>query len=362
MGNETINSTTTAAVDMGRALGIPANISLWVVAPAVFLVWVLVFSLLKKITFAVVKKFAAGTKTQIDDILFDALDFPLQLMIYATGILVVKNFVPVSGEVVDKYLMAGFKVVGILAGVLFIEKFLRGLVTLYAEKVEILKTAGGIVQGVIRVVIMGLGALVVLDSMGVSITPIIASLGIGSLAVALALQPTLENFFSGIQLIADKPIQIGQFIRLESGEEGMVQRIGWRSTWICLPNNNTVVIPNKLLVNSRVTNFFYPDSELAVAVAVSAHYSADLEKVEKITLEVAREVQKSVTGAVPGVDPALRFVGFGDSGINFNVVLRARDFPSAAMVKHEFIKRLHRRYAAEGIVIPYPTRVVIKEN
>ena len=142
----------------------------------------------------------------------------------------------------------------------------------------------------------------------------------------------------------------------------MVQRIGWRSTWICLPNNNTIVIPNKLLVNSRVTNFFYPNAELAVPVAVSAHYSSDLEKVEKVTLEVARDVQKSVAGSVPGVEPVLRYQGFGDSGVNFNVVLRARDFSSTAMVKHEFIKRLHRRYAQEGIVIPYPTRVVIKEN
>jgi small-conductance mechanosensitive channel len=97
-------------------------------------------------------------------------------------------------------------------------------------------------------------------------------------------------------------------------------------------------------------------------VPVSAHYNADLERVERVALEVAREVQKSVAGAVPGVDPVLRYMGFGESGINFNVVLRAQDFPSAALVKHEFIKRLHRRYAAEGIVIPYPTRVVIKEN
>jgi small-conductance mechanosensitive channel len=362
MGSEMVNSTTTAAADLGVALGIPASISLWVIVPAVFVLWVLVLSLIKKITFVIVRKFAARTKTHLDDIFFDALDLPLQLMIYATGILVVKNFIPVNGAVIDQYLLAGFKITGIIAGVLFIEKFLSGLVALYAQKVEILKTAGGIAQGVIRVVVMGLGGLVVLDSMGISITPIIASLGIGSLAVALALQPTLENFFSGIQLIADKPIQIGQFIKLDTGEEGTVTRIGWRSTWICLPNNNTVVIPNKLLVNSRVTNFFYPDAELAVTVAVGAHYSSDLEKVEKVTLEVARAVQKSVVGAVPGADPVLRYQGFGDSSVNFNVILRAADFSSAVLLKHEFIKRLHRRYAEEGIIIPYPTRVVIKEN
>ncbi len=362
MGSETMNSTTTAAAEFGHMLGISVNVSPWIMIPAAFVAWVLIFSLIKKLAFVIAKKFAAKTETQVDDILFDALDLPLQLMIYATGILVVQNFIPKGGLDITKYLLGGFKTVGIIAAVLFIDKFLRGLVTLYARKVEILKTSGGIVQGVIRVVIVGLGILVLLDSMGVSITPIIASLGIGSLAVALALQPTLENFFSGIQLIADKPIQIGHFIRLESGEEGRVEKIGWRSTWICLPNNNTIVIPNKLLVNSRVTNFFYTVSELAVPVSVSAQYMTDLTKVEAVTLEVAWDVQKSVDGAVPGIEPLLRYQGFGESGINFTVVLRAKDFSSTALVKHEFIRRLHQRYLKEGIVIPYPTRVFIKQN
>ena len=362
MGSEIVNSTTVAAVNLEHALGIAVHIPLWIIVPAVFLAWVLTLSIIKKLAFVIAKQFAAKTETKIDDVLFDALDFPLQLMIYATGILVVQNFIPKGDVDISRHLMAGFKVVGILAGVLFIDKFLRGLVTLYAEKVEILKTSGGIVQGFIRIVIMGLGTLVVLDSMGVSITPIIASLGIGSLAVALALQPTLENFFSGIQLVTDKPVQVGHYIRLESGEEGMVQKIGWRSTWICLPNNNTIVIPNKLLVNSRVTNFFYPNTELAVPVNVTAAYGADIEKLEKVTLDVGRDVQKTVAGAVPGIEPVLRYQGFGDSGINFTVVLRGKDFQSTALVKHEFIRRLHLRYRQEGIVIPYPTRVVIKDN
>ncbi len=360
MGSEMVNSTTTAAAVLGSALGVPAGISLWVIVPAVFVLWVLVFSLLKKITFVIVRKFAARTKTHLDDIFFDALDLPLQLMIYATGILVVKNFVAPDGAGIDQYLLAGFKVTGIIAGVFFIEKFLRGLVALYAQKVEILKTAGGIAQGVIRVVVMGLGGLVVLDSMGISITPIIASLGIGSLAVALALQPTLENFFSGIQLIADKPIQVGQFIRLESGEEGTVTRIGWRSTWVCQPNNNTVIIPNKLLVSSRVMNFFYPDREMAVIVGVGVHYASDLEKVERVAVDVGRQVMKECPGGVGSFEPFIRYHTLADSSINFNVILRAVDWPSTHLVKHEYIKRLQKRFSAEGIIIPYPMRTIVQ--
>ncbi len=348
--------------DMEKTLGLHVHVSPWLSVPAVFVVWVLIFSAAKKITFAIAKQLASKTKTQLDDSLFDALDFPLQLMIYATGILAVLPLVPKGDVDIIKYFLIGFKAVGIFAIALFADKFLRGLVTFYAEKIDILHVSGGVVRGVIRAVVMGLGVLVILDSIGVSITPIIASLGLGSLAVALALQPTLENFFSGVQLLIDKPVQIGQFIRLESGEEGKVERIGWRSTWICLGNNNTVVIPNKLLVNSRVTNFFYPDTEIAVTVTVGVHYGSDLDKVEKVALEVAREVQQEVPGAVPSAEPVVRYHTFGDFSVNFNMFLRSRDFLSVPVLKHEFIKRLHKRFAREGISIPYPTRTIIQEK
>ena len=338
------------------------HLPLWLGLPLLFAGWVLVVSIIKNIAFYVAAKIAARTATRVDNVLLAALDLPLRLMIYATGAVLVLHFMPAGEPDIAKYILGGFKVVSILALVLFLDRFLRGLVDVYAQKVDILRTSSGIVNGVIRVVVFVLGALVALDSFGISITPFIASLGIGSLAVALALQPTLENFFAGIQLLSDKPVQFGQFIRLESGEEGTVSRIGWRSTWICQPNNTTVVIPNKLLVNSRVTNFFYPDAQLAVSVVVPVHYAADLQKVEQVTLEVARDVHKNVPGGVAAVEPVLRYQSFGDAGIQLNVVLRASDFSSGALLKHEFIKRLHRRYAAEGIVLPYVTQAFINEK
>jgi small-conductance mechanosensitive channel len=336
----------------------------WIVIPLIFLCWVLVLATAKKIVFVIIRKLAAKTENQIDDLVLEALDFPLQLIVYASGVLVVQNFIPktAGGEDVLKYLLDGFKVVVIIAGVMFVDRFLRGLIRLYAQKVDILRTSGNFAQGIVRIVIIGLAALILLDTFGVSITPIIASLGIGSLAVALALQPTLENFFSGIQLVADKPIQIGQFVKLESGEEGYVEKIGWRSTWIRMTGNNMVIVPNKVLVNARLTNYDYPDKENAVLVPVGVHYSSDLEKVERATIEVAREVMKQVAGGVPSYEPLVRFHTFADSSVNFTVVMRAREYGDSHLIKHEFVKRLHKRYAQEGICIPYPIRAVNYEQ
>ena len=340
-----------------------SNVNPWLLLPLVFLVWVLVLGTVKKIVFAIVNKITSKTANKVDDLLLEALDLPVQLLVYASGVLVAHNLIPKEAGVnFMQALLVGFKIVAIIAVILFIDKFIRGLIVLYAEKIDILRTSGGFAQGFVRIAIFILGGLILLDSCGISVTPIIASLGIGSLAVALALQPTLENFFSGIQLIADKPIQPGQSIRLESGEEGQVMKIGWRSTWICQPNNNTVIIPNKLLVNSRVTNFFYPNPEVVVSVPVGVHYNSDLDKVERVTLEVAREVMKDVDGGIKAFEPVLRFNNLGDFSIQLNVVLRAKDLGASHFVKHEFIKRLTKRYAREGIVIPFPTQTVVQEK
>ena len=339
------------------------HIDAWLAVPLVFLVWTVTLAAFKKVLFAIVKKLTEKTETRLDDILIDALDFPIQLIVYASGILVVQNMIPkVPGIDLLKYLLYVFKIVFIIAVIIFSDKLLRGLITDAGDRVEILKSSGNFVRGFVRALVFGLGALILLDTFGVSITPIIASLGIGSLAVALALQPTLENFFSGIQLIIDKPIQVGQMIKLESGEEGVVQQIGWRSTWITMGNNNTIVLPNKMLVNSRVTNYFFPNPEIAVAVAVAVHFASDIDKVERVSLETAREVQQGVEGAVRGAEPVFRFQALADSGITATVVLRARDFSGSHLVRHEFIRRLHKRYDAEGIVIPFPTRTIISGN
>lgn len=251
-----------------------------------------------------------------------------------------------------------FKAIAIFAVIIFLDRLFRRLIKTYSDKMPILRNSGGVVSGVVRAVVIGLGVLILLDSFGISITPILASLGIGSLAVALALQPTLENFFSGIQIIIDKPVALGQFIKLESGEEGYVEKIGWRSTWIRMLPNNIVVLPNKLLVNSRVLNYYYPDMEMAVLVQMGVHYNSDLEQVERITVEVAKDVLKTVKGGVPEFEPFIRYHTFNDFSIDFTVILRAKEFVDGYLLKHEFIKRLHKRYDKEGIVIPYPIRTL----
>jgi len=334
-------------------LKIPA----WLYIPALYFIWVSALLLIKKVIYVRIEKFAEKTQTRIDDIFLSSLNLPLVLLIFVSGGFLISKFTLIETPFIRGFNMA-FKATAIVALILFLDKLLRNLIENYASKIEIIKTSKGITQGIVRLVVFSLGLLILLDSFGVSITPVLASLGVGSLAVALALQPTLENFFAGIQIIIDKPIKVGHFVKLDSGEEGYVEKIGWRSTWVRMLPNNVVVIPNKLLINSKVLNYYYPQQELAVLVQVGVHYESDLEKVEKVTIEVAEEVMKEVEGGIPEFKPFIRYHTFNDFSIDFTVILRAREFVDNYLIKHEFIKRLHKRYKEEGIVIPYPISAV----
>lgn len=211
---------------------------------------------------------------------------------------------------------------------------------------------------VTKIVMIAVGGMLILDNLGISLTPILTTLGIGSLAVAIGLQDTLGNFFAGLYIKVDRPIEIGHYIRIQSGEEGYVERIGWRSTRIRMLPNNMVVVPNNKLVQDNIMNYHLPDRELAVIVPVGVAYGSDLEKVERVTLEVAKEVMQSVSGGVGGAEPLIRYGAFGQSSIDFTAVLRAREFADGILLKHEFIKRLKARYENEGIVIPFPARTI----
>ena len=248
-------------------------------------------------------------------------------------------------------------VVGLLIGIVLATKgallALRTAETRYG-----LFNIRGPLEVLTKIVMVAVGAMLLLDNLGISLTPILTTLGIGSLAVAIGLQDTLGNFFAGLYLKVDRPVDIGHYIKLQSGEEGYVERIGWRSTRIRMLPNNMVVVPNNKLVQDNITNYHLPDRELIVPVTIGVAYDSDLEKVERVTAEVAREAMETVAGAVRGFDPVVRYQGFGPSSIDFIVALRAREFTDAITLKHEFIKHLHARYAREGITLPYPTRTV----
>lgn len=329
-----------------------------IIIPVVTLLITLILGyILRKILFRRLLRWARNTKTDLDDIIIAATKGPFIIWCLILGIyfaLRVSKLPPESVDVAGRILL----VLGIISVTMVLANISKGLIRIYSPKLETALPVTSLTQNLTRLIIFVIGALIVLNSLGISITPILATLGVGGLAVALALQDTLSNLFAGFYVTVAKSVRVGDFVKLETGEEGYVVDIGWRATKVRMLPNNIVLIPNNKLAQSVITNYYLPEQELAVLVQVGVHYNSDLKKVEKITCEVGKEVMQEVPGGVPEFDPFIRYHTFADFSINFTVILRAKEFVDNYFIKHEFIKRLHARYNKEGIIIPYPIRAI----
>ncbi|OGP08609.1 MAG: hypothetical protein A2048_08920 [Deltaproteobacteria bacterium GWA2_45_12] len=303
------------------------------------------------------KKYADKTSNYWDNVFVDALRFPVIFFLISLAVALLPVLFKLSNQA-EKFTVFSSKFFTVLGFALFVQKLLLFVLQLFLVKKDSLRTYTGITRVGISGLIYTFFILIFLDTAGISITPFIASLGVGSLAIALALQETLASFFAGFYLVADKPIRVGDYVRLESGEEGHVQSIGWRSVRLQQLSNSTIIIPNSKFASSIMTNYYFPKRELAVLVNVRVDYSSDLEKVETITTEVARDIMKAVPGGLPDFEPFIRYGAFGEAGIEFTVILRGREFVDQYLIRHEFIKKLHKRYEEEGIVIPSVLRMV----
>jgi small-conductance mechanosensitive channel len=224
----------------------------------------------------------------------------------------------------------------------------------YTQRSDINIPATGIILGVFKAAIIIAGILVILNFLGISIAPLLTALGVGGLAVALALKDTLSNLFAGLHIIASKQVRPGDYIKLNSGEEGVVTDITWRSTTITSPAHNIIIVPNAQVASATITNYEFPDRQMSLSVQLTVPHSADLDKVEAVTCEAARFVIRELKGAVPGEEPSVRFSTFSESGIGLSVTVTIKDLGSLYIVRHNLIKALHKRYAKEGISITPP--------
>ncbi|MEU8437039.1 mechanosensitive ion channel family protein [Streptomyces sp. NPDC029216] len=302
-------------------------------------------------------KHAERTKWTGDDIIVDALRTLAPSAAVIAGAAVAATALPLTaraGSLVNQSLTALF----IIFATFTAARVVAGLVQSVAQSRTGVAASATIFVNITRIVVLTMGVLVALETVGVSIAPLVTALGVGGLAVALALQDTLANLFAGVHILASKTVQPGDYIRLSSGEEGYVVDINWRNSVVRNLSNNLVIIPNGRLARTNMTNFTQPEQKLSLLVQAGVGYESDLEHVERVTLDVVDTVMADITGGVPDHEGKVRFHTFADSRINFTVILGVGEFSDQYRIKHEFIKRLHRRFREEGISIPAPTRTV----
>jgi small-conductance mechanosensitive channel len=323
---------------------------------------IIVFSgiVIQKIIIVYIKRLAKKTNWKGGSVLVSSLRGMIVLISILFGVYYGMSQAPVdTGTILLEHRLHTVLVIFIITFV--IARVLTGLLKTYSHREQSSKGTLSLFKSIINIIVYCLGLLVMLQSFGISITPILTALGVGGLAVALALQDTLSNLFAGIQITLTRTIKPGDYIHLTTGEEGTVIDITWRSTTLLTQSDNMTVIPNSKLATTIITNYSLPKRNLSISVPVGISYASDLERVEQITIEVGEALMKE-----NGIEtkPVFRYKEFGNSSINFSLSMDINEFSQQYVLRHEFIKRLYKRFKAEGIEIPYPTTSVYlkKEN
>ncbi|MEZ5034130.1 MAG: mechanosensitive ion channel family protein [Chitinophagaceae bacterium] len=321
--------------------------------------------LVKMIVFPVLYKLARKTKWKSDDLIIESIGKWIIFWFFLGACLYITPIFVETFSITPRYERLIYRVITsfyILSFSFLLARIASGMLEIGATREGSNVPTTSILSNIARALIFILGFIFILQTFGVAIAPLVTALGVGGIAVALALQPTLSNLFSGLQLIVSGKINIGDYVLLESGQRGFIRDITWRNTTIASYSNNIIIVPNSKMANSIIENYFLTDRKITFNVLVGVGYESDLEKVEKISIEVAKTILEQEEGGVKDFEPYVRFYNFGDSSIDLKIFLQVMDYANQFSITSLFIKLLHKRYNEEGINIPFPIRTVQMKN
>ncbi|MGD1901633.1 MAG: mechanosensitive ion channel family protein [Geitlerinemataceae cyanobacterium] len=251
----------------------------------------------------------------------------------------------------DKTLLA----LTLMSVTVVIARLAVGFIELYSgNKDDNTSPITSLFENLTKLAIFSLGVLIVIQSLGISITPLLTALGVGGVSIGLALQNTLANLFSGLNIILSKKVRPGDYLELSTGEAGYVTDVEWRYTVIQDIRESQIVIPNSKIVSSAFKNYGLPQKYLTVDVRLGFAYGVDLAAAEKITIEVARELQTNCLHASPEKAPFFLYENFGYYSVDARIFVHAKDYLAGLYMRHELIKRLHARYTLEDIELAFP--------
>ncbi|MBD2388531.1 mechanosensitive ion channel family protein [Cylindrospermum sp. FACHB-282] len=332
----------------------------WILPAGFILAGLLAGVIGEKLIFKKLKLFVAKQQIPGSEIIFHSLHRMTFIWFVVAGFfwaILSSPLKPDIAQVLQKVLT----IILLYSVTLVLARLTAGFVNLFIHRAE--GISASLISNLAKTGVLILGTLILLQTLGIQITPIITTLGIGGLAVGLALQDTLANLFSGFYLIVSQQVRTGDYVKLDGGHEGYVLDISWRNTSIKEISNNVIIVPNSKLGSSIFTNYHLPAKEITLTINVGVSYDSDLELVERVTVEVAKEVMQEIASELIANEPYMRFHTFSDFSIDFTLYMRVNEYFDQRMGKHLLIKKLHKRYQQEEIQIPYPvSEVFVQKN
>lgn len=330
----------------------------WATPATVFLLTLFMGWPARQLLFRAMRRWTKTTSTNLDDIVIRAVYGPFMLWVVMLGLYLAMQSSQLSDGTLT-FVSRALLALWIVSLTIMAAKLSGALIRHYGPAISATVPMTSLSQNVASLAITILGLLVLLNTLGISITPILTALGVGGLAVALALQDTLANLFAGFYISVAGQTRPGDFVKLDSGQEGYVSDISWRSTAIRTLSNNMVFIPNAKLAQAIVTNYHLPEPRMSLLIPIGVSYSSDPEHVERVLIEEAVRGAGDIPGLLAEPAPFVRFIpGFGDSSLDFTLICQVKEYVDQYLAQHELRRRILLRFRKEGIEIPFPIRTV----
>jgi len=329
-----------------------------VVPACVLLASLIAGYVIRQLLFRALRRWGSKTSSNLDGVLIRSLRGPIMIWALIIGVYLATQSLELSdrhASLVDRSLL----ILAIVTITMMAASLAGNLVRYYATRVQGALPATSLTQNLAQLFVILVGGLVLLRHFGISITPILTAFGVGGLAVALALQDTLTNLFGGFYVTVAGQVRLGDYIKLNTGEEGYVTDISWRSTTVRALANNLIIIPNAKLAQAIVTNYYLPERRMSLLIPVGVSYDSNPDQVEQVLLEEAERAAAEIPGLLAEPAPVVRLIpGFGDSSLGFTLICQIAEFVDQFPVQHELRKRILKRFQKERIEMPYPTRTV----
>ncbi len=323
--------------------------------------WTLAGVLMRSVLRRWLSRIAAAHPTEMTEVLAASLPRPAGIAVVLVALAASLRLAPLP----EPRLEIAHKLVAVSLAVLGVSVLMRVIlrsIDAYGRSNPGLRSSAGMGKAVVWVVGLGVDAVLVSEALGISLAPALTALGVGSLAVALALQDTLSNFFSGLYIVVDKPVRTGDFIRVDPSYEGYVETIGWRSTHLRTLSNNLVIIPNATLSKAIITNYTLPTPHVASSVRVDVAPDADVDRVEDVLADEARRAL-DVPGIAQAPAPSVALSpGFADGAIGFTIYFQVVTFGEQGNVQHALRKRIAMRLKKEGIALATVRTAILKHD
>ncbi len=304
------------------------------------------------------KKMAAQTQTNLDDIIIKALRPPMFYTMVSIGLTIAIKTTPFADDI-KKPLIAILQTVMIILWARFIIRIskivLRKLASEHSKfKIIQLQTLP-LFENLVLIFSFAFSTYIVFTVWGVDMTAWMTSAGILGIAVGFAAKDTLANLFSGVFILADAPYKIGDYIVIDSKDRGAVTHIGIRSTRILTRDDVELTIPNSIMGNSKVINESGgPNERYRIRIKVGVAYGSDVDQVKRVLLNIA--INNELVCKQP--KPRIRFRQLGDSSLDFELLGWIEKPELRGKAVDVLLTDIYKTFIKEQIEIPFPQRDV----